>query len=168
MSNPRLALTSLSMLAAIASLTIFISRPPRVAHAQNCGPAEHSYTIDTDSCGGADWELVADYGGVEYDEGEWSAAGDCATHYTDCNCNYYEVGNYDATRSDLIPEDDGPDGSGGEWYTWWWNLYGYNGWNEPACTSGPCQGSDYVQYADAVQDNFYQAGWDQEDGACVF
>lgn len=168
MGNSRLALTILSILAAIASLAIYISLPPHVTHAFDCSPIDASYRISTDSCGGGDWELVANFGGVLYDEGEWSAAGDCSIHYTDCNCNYYEVGNYDATRSSIISDDEGSDGDGGEWYAWWWNLYGYNGWNEPACTSGPCQGSDYVQYASAVQDDFYQVGWDEEDGACVY
>lgn len=70
------------------------------------------------------------------------------------------------TRTPIQTEDEGPDGYGGEYYSWWWDLYGYSGWNEPSCRSGACEGSG-VQSATPVPENYSQAGYDFEDGDCA-
>lgn len=167
MRSSRVALSAIFILSSTASLAVYISWHPHRTHAFDCSPRDASRTIETDNCGGAEWDLAASYGGEGYDEGDWSAAGACSTTYTDCNCNFHSLGNHAASRSDIQAEDDGPDGYGGEWYTWWWNLYGYSGWNEPSCTSGACQGFDYVQSATPIPENYYEAGYDMEDGDCA-
>jgi hypothetical protein len=149
------------LFAASTTLVVVSFQKTASVLADDCGPNDISYVTQRLECGGRAWELVAsDRADDEWDEGEWSQTAMCGGAYTDCNCNYVPPYVWEATK--IINYDQ--TGDPGYW-SFWWNLYGYNPPTNQTCTSGSCKGTGQTQTNNPI--SLDMVGYDTEYQSCA-
>jgi len=99
-----------------------------------------------DNCGSPTWEMVVNFGGQQWDEGQANGDGVCVGNYINCNCDGVPQSFDEASIEFYYEEESDPEEPDVYTYDWWWDV---TNWNSPptfhACSSGFCSSTAIVR-----------------------